>query len=169
MHFSLLFLLTSIVLPIIGINWKVTDTPSDGTFERADLIRDAGRAMEASGLARSLSSRIEVSGSPVASIYHAPGCPGLLLVVPLPPTAQRFEHVVPALDTPASAEGYVYRGQHEETYPAARRVLGIILADLRLASNQAPGVDSTVFAYREIGLCGLSNRVNWSSMALGKE
>lgn len=156
---ALSFLL--IGLPVLGLLLK-TQFPAGADFDRGKAITVAERLLETGGLKQDKSANISISGQKAAVAFVSPeDCPGVVLLAPLPPTAQSFETVVSGFDRNVSSEGFVYRGKRTDTYPRTR-----IIADRISHAFYFPGTDhnvlsTTVFAYRELGQCGLVSLLDW--------
>ncbi len=137
-----------LVLPLVGLWLKVAD-PAGPDFDRAAGIALAERMLEANGLVQDPTSHIAISGERAAVVFTPPACVGAVVLVPLPPTAQRFETVVAGLDEALAAEGFVHRGER----------LGHAF---HLPGSARSAWSTTVFAYRELGPCGLLPTLDWS-------
>lgn len=161
---KVIMLIIIVSLPVAGLVWKFNDTVSSG-FDRPGLIKRAEAGLKAGGLVRSRNSQVEISGVRAAAVYRLRECNGLLVVLPLPPTAQRFEHVVPVLGAPSSETGFVFQGKVSSSYPALKRAISVLSNELRIRKSQ-PAVDSIVFAFRELGSCGLSKQLDWSLLTI---
>lgn len=147
------------ITPGLGLALKSRDTSVEA-FDRVSSVQRAEDVLLEHGLVRDDTSRVLISGISAAAIFHQPHCDGLLAVVPLPLTAQRFEHVVPTLGENVTASGYVFQGRHSDAYPALARLLASLLADLRIRDQ----TDTTVFSFKELGNCGLAARMDWSTL-----
>lgn len=154
----LVLLIALITAPLLGLAWKATDEPGRD-FEWGAQVREAETILRLSGLTPSARSQITISGEPAAAIYQRPGCPGVLIVVPLPRTAHSFDQVVPGVSGPREAGGFVHRGEVVADYPRWSRWMAALAHDLRLGGD----ADETVFAFREIGGCGLAESVDWKA------
>lgn len=154
-----LFWMAVVLTPVPGLALKASDKTSEA-FDRAGLVRRAEDAMSENGLVKDFASQALISGIPAAAIYRRPSCDGLLVVVPLPLTAQRFEHVVPSFQENETASGFVFQGRRSEAYPMLSRLVAIISANFHIRTD----IDTTVFAFKELGNCGLSLQMDWSKL-----
>lgn len=156
---SLLLLLAA--APATGLALKSGET--DPVFDRAAEVEHVTNALARDGLRPSPGSRITVSGRTAGVVLESAGCDGVLIVLPLPPTAQRFENVVPGLPDRGTANGFAYHGKVSTAYPGWDRLLHRAAFALRL--TDADAVPShTVYAFRELGDCGLAHRADWRAL-----
>ena len=150
-----------LTLPALGLGLKLAQ-PAGAEFDRAEAIALATRMLSANGLEQDHSARIEISGHPAAVVFTPDGCTGAIVLVPLPPTAQRFETVVAGLDQSVSAEGYVLQGESLDHYPRLRVIARRIGHALYLPGSARGAWSDTVFAFRELGRCGLTPDLDWT-------
>lgn len=151
-----------VLLPLAGA-WLKIAQPADSGFDRAQGIQLAEQVLISNGLHQDLSSDISISGHKAAVVVGPrQGCKGALIVAPLPPTAQSFETVVAGFEDTATYEGFIYRGEHSETYPYLSVTLHRIRNALYLTDPESNAWGNTVFAYRELGPCNLAQNVTWS-------
>ena len=74
---------------------------------------------------------VELDARQVAAGFYRPDCDGLLLVAPLPTTAQGWGHIAPGLDLSGYSVQYVYEGVFHAGVPRARRLQNRLTAELR--------------------------------------
>lgn len=150
-----------LILPVIGLLLKIL-APAGPDFDRAASIALAERMMQANGLMQDQTSNIAISGNTAAVVFTPRSCTGAVIMVPLPPTAQRFETVVAGLDEAIAAESFVYRGERLDRYPRLRMIAQRITHALYLPGSARSAWSTTVFAYRELGRCSVSPSLDWS-------
>lgn len=151
-----------LLLPFAGIFLKIAQ-PAAPEFDRSKGVKLAEQMLETNGLEQDLTSNIAISGQKAAVVFaSSSGCKGALVVVPLPPTAQRFDTIVTGLDYAVAAEGFVFRGQHSDSYPYRRLLLHRLGHALYLPGSDHNAWASTVFAYRELGHCGIAPKLDWN-------
>ena len=112
-------------------------------------------------------SHVTVSGMQAAVVFQRPECAGSIIVLPLPPTAQSFRHVLGLMDAPVSAEGFVFRGSVVPDYPRWTRLIVKLGPAMRIADPSQGGGPEPVYAFREIGPCELSTKIDWSKLQRG--
>lgn len=104
------------------------------------------------GLRRRVDVSIEIDASEVGRGFSRVDCDGLLLIAPLPQTAQGWGHVAPRLDLSGFTVHYVYDGTVHAGVPRLRRLGHRLLADLR----PVPASDRPrLVAVAEAGHCDL--------------
>lgn len=150
-----------LVLPLIGVWLKIIE-PTSPDFDRANGIALAERLMQSNGLVQDQTSNIAISGNIAAVVFTPRDCTGAVIMLPLPPTAQRFETVIAGFDEAIAAEGFVYRGERLDRYPRMRVITQRISHALYLPASAPSAWSTTVFAYRELGRCGVSSSLDWS-------
>jgi hypothetical protein len=108
------------------------------------------------GLRRRIDVSIEIDASEVATGFSRVDCDGLLLIAPLPQTAQGWDHVAPRLDLSGFAVHYLYDGTMHPGVPRLRRLGDRLLAELRpVPASSRP----RMVAVAEAGHCDLLARV----------
>jgi len=104
------------------------------------------------GLQRRDDVIIEIGGDEVALGFSRGNCDGLLLIAPLPHTAQGWSHIAPRLNMSAFNVQYLYDGALHAQVPRLQRLEDRLLSDL------SPGFATTLprlLAIAEAGDCGL--------------
>ncbi|MEO9575638.1 MAG: hypothetical protein ABJ263_10800 [Tateyamaria sp.] len=150
-----------LILPLIGV-WLKIMVPAGPDFDRAAGIALAERLMQSNGLVQDQTSNIAISGNIAAVVFTPTACTGAVIMLPLPPTAQRFETVISGFGEAISAEGFVHRGERFDRYPRVRMIAQRISHALYLSGSARSAWSTTVFAYRELGRCGVSPSLDWS-------
>lgn len=158
---ALAFRAALLALPLIGLSLKAVD-PERPEFNRSDSIQYIERLLRKNGLEQSIESKIEISHETVGTVFRAVKCRGAFLVVPLPTTAQSFDHVIGGFKYDVGATGFVYRGRVYGTYPYIRRIADQILYALRVQSSARGPAQSTVYSFKEFGSCYIAAHVNWN-------
>lgn len=165
MQLDRILMVALVAAPLVGVALKAA-VPNEFEPDRRDLLREAESALLRSGLKKSEQSRMLVSGEPVAVAYGRPGCEGLLVVAPLPRTAQGLKHVLGSLEGAFSEIGFVFKGEAHENYPLWQR----LASNLEIALTRRSGVLSPfgepLFAYGEVGSCELETKVDWRLLSL---
>ncbi len=109
-------------------------------------------ALHEEGLHRRSDVVIEIDGRAVAAGFSQVDCDGLLLVAPLPQTAQGWGHVAPRLDLSGFTVQYAYGGTLHADVPQLQRLGDRMIAELRPASvSKRP----RLVALAEAGNCEL--------------
>jgi hypothetical protein len=119
--------------------------------------------MHGKGLDRRADVLIEIDGREVARGFSRAGCNGLVLIAPLPHTAQGWGHVAPRLDLHGYTVHYAYDGALHHDVPGLQRLRARLAAQLRpvAASNQP-----RMLAVAEAGHCHLVDSVASALLAL---
>lgn len=108
------------------------------------------------GLRRRVDVSIEIDAREVATGFSRVDCDGLLLIAPLPRTAQGWERVAPRLDLAGFTVHYLYDGRRHPGVPQLRRLSDRLLAELW----SVPAADRPrMVAVAEAGHCELLARV----------
>lgn len=85
------------------------------------------------GLRRRVDVVIEIDASEVAAGFSRPDCDGLLLIAPLPQTAQGLGRIAPRLDLSGFTVRYTYDGAWYRNVPRLQRLRDRLMAELRPA------------------------------------
>lgn len=126
---------------------------SDGVSQ--DLSRITA-AMHGEGLHRRVDVLIEIDGREVARGFSRAGCNGLVLIAPLPYTAQGWGHIAPRLDLHGYEVHYAYDGALHHHVPGLQRLQTRLVAQLRpMAASNLP----RLLAVAEAGHCDLVDSV----------
>lgn len=130
------------------------------------LSQDLSRitaAMQDEGLHRRVDVLIEIDGREVARGFSREGCNGLLLIAPLPHTAQGWGHVAPRLDLHGYTVHYAYEGALHHEVPGLQRLRTRLAAQLRpMAASNLP----RLLAVAEAGHCHLVDSTASALLAL---
>jgi hypothetical protein len=148
------------LVPVLGL-WLKTADPATPEFDRAAGIRFMETLLQANGLRRSHASKLEISAQTAGVVFNRVGCEGALIVVPLPPTAQSFEQVLAGFNSDVAHSGFVYRSMRYPSYPHLARSVDRVRYILRFPDTLRGPMHSIVYAYRELGPCGILSDVNW--------
>ncbi len=117
-----------------------------------EWLHTVDHALEDLGIRQRRDIVITLSNIEVAHGYARPGCPGLLLVAPLPETAQGWGHVAPGLDLSRFEISYVFQGRVHDSVPLLSRLRSTLIADL----IGLPDASNRVVALAEAGSCRLA-------------
>ena len=104
------------------------------------------------GLQRRVDVVIEINASEVAKGFSRADCDGLLLIAPLPHTAQGWLHIAPRLDLSGFTVHYIYGGKIQFAPPVLRRLGDRLSAQLR---REPASSRPRMVAVAEAGSCGL--------------
>jgi hypothetical protein len=129
--------------------------PVAATNNRVDpgeWLHTVDHAMADVGIRQRRDISIRLSANEVAHGYSRPSCPGLLLVAPLPETAQGWGHVAPAVDLSRFQISYIFKGTVHESVPLLSRLRSSLIADL----IGLPDESNLVVALAEVGDCQLA-------------
>jgi len=135
-------------------------TNHNSYFDRDTLLTQIEYPLQRAGLAHFSSASFNVSGTDVARAYHSRDCSGLLIVAPLPQTAQTISHVIP-LDFDG-VEQFVYQGELFEAFPYSRRMIAALKHVFPAAAPGKVSAPEVIFSVFEVGGCRLIQRVQWS-------
>jgi len=108
--------------------------------------------MHEKGLRRRGDVLIEIDTREVAGGFSRADCDGLLLIAPLPQTAQGWGHIAPRLDLSGFTVHYAYDGSLHSDVPQLQRLRDRLMVELR------PTSDSNwprLVAIAEAGNCNL--------------
>lgn len=99
---------------------------------------------------------IKLDSTPVAAGFSRLDCDGLLLIAPLPKTAQSWGHLAPRLDLDSYAVKYTYAGDWYYEVPRLQRLVDRVVDDFRkIPASSRP----RLVAVAESGECGLTAAV----------
>ena len=104
------------------------------------------------GLQRRVDVLIEINASEVAKGFSRAECDGLLLIAPLPQTAQDWVHIAPRLNLSGFTVHYIYGGKIHLGAPVLRRLGDRLSAELR---REPASSRPRMVAVAEAGSCGL--------------
>ena len=111
-------------------------------------------ALHGEGLRRRRDVSIEIDAREVAAGFFRPRCDGLLLVAPLPTTAQGWGHIAPSLDLSGFSVHYVYDGVFYVGVPRFKRLKNRLIAEFH---DQSMKTLPRLVAVAEAGNCNLSS------------
>jgi hypothetical protein len=120
--------------------------------EPGEWLHTVDHALADVGIRQRRDIKIHLSGNEVAHGYSRTGCPGLLLVAPLPETAQGWGHVAPAVDLSRFHVSYIFKGTVHDSVPLLSRLRNSLIADL----IGLPDEHNLVVALAEAGDCRLA-------------
>lgn len=148
---SALFALTTAVWGLCGGLGAAEPRMLSGTaYQDFRLITGA---LHAEGLRRRSDVSIKIDAKEVAAGFYRPGCDGLLLVAPLPTTAQGWGHIAPSLDLSEFNVQYVYDEIFHLGVPRLKRLQDRLIAEFHEESVKTL---PRLVAVAEAGNCKLS-------------
>ena len=144
--------LTGIAAAVVGLHIGLATAEPRLTGSVGQELEWITARMYEQGLQSRVDVMIEINASEVAKGFSRAECDGLLLIAPLPQTAQGWVHVAPRLNLSEYTVHYIYGGKIQAGLPVLRRLGDRLSLQLRRepASNRPRMV-----AVAEVGSCGL--------------
>jgi hypothetical protein len=155
--------LTGIVVAMWSLCAGLAAAQPDMRWETSHNLTRITAAMHGKGLHHRADVLIEIDGREVARGFSRAGCDGLLLIAPLPHTAQGWGHVAPRLDLQRYTVHYAYDGALHHDVPGLQRLRTRLVTQLR------PMTVSTrprLLAVAEVGRCDLVDSAASALLAL---
>ena len=148
--------LASLALALVLLGAGASARTARVDIPEAQWLDALGATIGGAGLRQRADVVIEISGREVARGFSRSGCDGLLLVAPLPRTAQGWRHIAPRLDLSGFRVGYAYAGSVHERLPRLARLRDGLLAEL---GRREPARARPAVALAESGQCALTRAV----------
>lgn len=132
---------------------NVSALPAHASWNPVPILSELEQALQSKGLLLREDISINLSNSPVAAGFSRPDCQGLLLMAPMPSTAQDWGHMAPLLDLSAFRVSYLYQGVLLDKPPVIERFLD---SGKALFNTEPQGLSRLVQAVAEAGDCELA-------------